>query len=103
MVGLYEQITEISMSDVNITLIIVLMIMGWVLKHFAVFVKNQYIPVILVVLGIIISILLKVPFNPQEELLNLVISGGVSGYIATMAHEKGKSIFDALGLSNETD
>lgn len=96
MTDIIEQITTTSLSSVNIMLVIVLLGIGWVLKHLVSDLKNSLIPVVLMIIGVVLTILLALPFNPQEELLQLLVSGIASGFVASMVHEKGKGIVDAL-------
>ena len=96
MEAILEQITSLSLASINISLVIVLVGIGWVLKHLVPKLDNQYIPVALMCIGIVLVIALNVPFNAQEELLSLLVQGIASGFVAVMVHKGGKSIIGDL-------
>lgn len=99
-----NQLTETSLSGINISLVIVLVGVGAVLKHAIKNLDNNYIPVILITLGAILVVCTNIPFNAQTELLSLLVSGMASGFCATMVHSKGRDIFGGmLGTKNEEE
>ncbi len=87
-----QQILDLSIAQVNIPLIIVLMFIGYVLKHFVKKLDNATIPIWLGVIGTVLSILMQVPFNPQEKLLIVLVQGIVCAVLATILFDKVKDI-----------
>ncbi len=87
-----QQILDLSLAQVNIPLIIVLMFIGHALKHYVKKLDNATIPIWLGVIGIVLSILMQVPFNPQEKLLTVLVQGIVCAVLATILFDKFKDI-----------
>jgi len=78
---------------VNLVIVIALMAIGYIIKHTPALSKisNNLIPVILFVVGIVISLLLG-----GAPIAELVISGIINAAIAIALHQAGKNIFDLL-------
>ena len=91
-----QQIVDLASVNINVTLIVVLLAAGFVLKHVIKNLDNAYIPIILGIIAIILEIAMNVPFNPQETLLQLIVEAIVSTFFATIIHQKGKDIFTTL-------
>lgn len=94
-----------SAGTINIPLIIVLMAIGAVCKHFIKKLDNDTIPVILLITGIIIVILLHIPFNAQKDILNILVEGIASSTVAVGLHSQGKTIwtlFTGKNVDNNT-
>lgn len=103
MTDLIQQIVNMTLGSVNIALVIVLMGIGAVLKHAFTKLDNNVIPIIMIVLGIVISIAMNIPFNPQTMLLTYCVQGIASGYCAIIIHGKSKEIYkDFIGDSLTT-
>lgn len=100
-IDIFGQLTETSLSGINISLVIVLVGVGTVLKHMIKNLDNNYIPVVLITLGAIIVVCTNIPFNPHTDLLNLLVSGMASGFFATMVHSKGRDIFGGMFSGKE--
>lgn len=101
-----QQILDLSLAQVNIPLIIVLMFIGYVLKHYVKKLDNATIPIWLGVIGIVLSVLMQVPFNPQEKLLIVLVQGIVCAFLATILFDKIKDIQQGIKRSRarpETD
>lgn len=94
-----QQILDLSLAQVNIPLIIVLMFIGYVLKHFVKKLDNATIPIWLGIIGIILSVLMQVPFNPQEKLLIVLVQGIVCAFLATILFDKIKDIQQGIKQS----
>lgn len=101
-----QQIQDLVSVNINVALIIVLMFIGLFLKHALTKLDNSWIPLILGVLGMVIVVLMRIPFNPQTDLLNILVEGLVAAAFATILHTKVKDILtqmkDHLGSSTTT-
>lgn len=101
-----QQIQDLVSVNINVALIIVLMFIGLFLKHALTKLDNSWIPLILGILGMIISVLMRIPFDPQTDLLNILVEGLVAAAFATILHTKVKDILtqmkDHLGSSTPT-
>lgn len=81
-------------STINISLVIILLAIGAIVKHCIKNINNDTIPIIILISGIVISILLKIPFKDiQTEILNVLVEGIVSGATAVGLHSQGKTIW----------
>ena len=88
-----------SAGTINIPLIIVLLAIGAVCKHCFKKLNNDTIPVIMLIAGVVIVILLKIPFDPRDDvLLNVLVEGIASGATAVGIHTQGKTIFTIFGV-----
>lgn len=87
-----------SAGTINIPLIIVLLAIGAVCKYCLKKVNNDTIPVIMLIAGVVIVILLKIPFDPQDDVLNVLVEGIASGATAVGIHTQGKTIFTIFGV-----
>lgn len=100
------QIEELVSVNINVALIIILMFVGLFLKRAITKLDNSWIPLILGVLGMVIAVLMRIPFNPQTDLLNILVEGLVAAAFATILHTKVKDILtqmkDHLGSSTTT-
>lgn len=97
-----QQILDLSVASVNIPLVIVLLAIGFILKHLIKSLDNSNIPVILIIAGIVISICMKLPFNPREQLLTILVEGIASAMIAMIVQTKAKDIIESKKSSNDT-
>ena len=93
MADLTQQVVEMTLGSVNIALVVVLICIGAVLKHAIKSLDNNDIPIIIICLGIVLVLLLNLPFNPQEMLLTYLVQGIGSGYCAIIIHSKSKEIY----------
>ena len=62
------QIADLAVTSVNVPLIIVLMAIGYVLKHVIKNLDNSFIPIILGIVAIAILIGINIPINAQDQL-----------------------------------
>lgn len=95
-----QQIVDLVNVNINVALIVVLMFIGLFLKHAIKSLDNSYIPLILGFAGMIISLLMKIPFNPQHDILNILVEGIVAAVFATIFQSKFKEII--TGIKNAT-
>lgn len=92
-----QQIVDLASMNINVALIIVLLAVGFFIKH-VLPVDNKYIPIILGIVAIILVVLMNIPFNPQKELITLLIEAIVSTFFASIIQSKGKDIMEGLKL-----
>lgn len=88
-------ITQIT-NNINITIVVLLLIIGAVFKHWITFVDNKYIPVILCGLGVVFTIIFHFPISNGALIISYLIEGVASGIAATIVHSKGKDIIAEL-------
>lgn len=91
-----SQITQ----NVNITIVVLLLIIGAVFKHWITMVENKYIPVILCVLGVVFTFIFHLPITVDATLgaviIAYIVEGIATGIAATIVHSKGKDIIADL-------
>lgn len=83
-------------NNINITIVVLLLIIGAVFKHWITFVDNKYIPVILCGLGVVFTIIFHLPIANGALVISYLIEGVASGIAATIVHSKGKDIIAEL-------
>lgn len=88
----FQQVQELVSVNINVALIVVLCFIGIFLKHALTKLDNSWIPLILGILGMVISVLMRIPFNPQTELLTVLVEGIVAAVFATILQTKLKEI-----------
>lgn len=93
-----QQIEDLVSVNINVALIVVLMFIGFFLKHAIKKLDNSWIPLILGILGMVISVLMKIPFNPQTDLLTILVEGIVAAVFATIFQSKFKDILAAMRI-----
>ena len=86
------QITQ----NINITIVVLLLIIGAIFKHWIKWVDNKYIPVILILIGIVATLVFHLPVASGTLIINYIIEGIASGIAATIVHSKGKDIIQEL-------
>lgn len=91
-----QQLEDLVSVNINIALIVVLMFIGLLLKHAIKKLDNAWIPLILGIFGMVIAVLMKVPFNPQTDLLNILVEGIVAAVFATIFQSKIKDIINGM-------
>ena len=87
-----EQVYEILNQNINIGVVILCLAIGFILKHVITGINNNWIPVILLVLGIIFAVIFDFS-NIKTNTLNILITGIASGGIAIGIHQTGKTLF----------
>lgn len=98
MMDIIEQITSIA---INVPLVIVLLAIGAVCKHFLAKLDNGLIPIIMIITGVILAVLINVPFKVQDEILNVLVEGIVSGAAAVGLHTQGRTIWALFGSKTD--
>ena len=93
-----QQIEDLVSVNINVALIVVLMFIGFFLKHAIKKLDSSWIPLILGILGMVISVLMKIPFNPQTDLLTILVEGIVAAVFATIFQSKLKDILAAMRI-----
>lgn len=88
-------------QNINITIIVILLLVGGVFKHWITAVPNKYIPVILLPLGIILAILFHLPITDSGLVFGYIVEGIASAIAAMVTQSKGKDIIqDLFGNDN---
>lgn len=87
-----SQITDVTVSSINIALVIILLAMGYILKAKIKAVKNSDIPVYLIVIGVIISILMEIPFSGKIDMIDIIVRGIASAIAASIVYDKYKDV-----------
>lgn len=103
MASILGSVADSTLGNVNITLVAMLLVIGWLLKHVCTFLDNKYIPIIITVLALVIVIASSIPFDITTDLLPILMQGLASGAIAVIAHEKGKGVLEDLFSNNSTE
>ena len=102
--SLIQAIFQTGQGSINISLIILLLAIGYVIKHFTK-INNDNIPVIMLIAGIVLALIINIPYSPSE-IVTIIIQGIVSGAAAIGLHTNGKGlleIFKAATLPSEDD
>lgn len=87
-----------------IPVIVFCLVVGYCIKHVPALDKyqNSYIPITLVVLGAVVSLVLNIgKMTDVYTIVNIIISGMVSGLISTGFYETLKNIIDNIGGEHE--
>ena len=87
-----SQITSVTAESINIALVIILLAIGYILKAKVKAVKNSDIPVYLIVIGVIISILMEIPFTSGVDPITMVVRGIASAIAASIVYDKYKDV-----------
>ena len=87
------QLLEEAMANVNVPLVVALMAIGFIIKHFKAFdkVENVLIPPVLLVFSIVV-LTFENGFN-VDTIIPTIISGIVNAAVAIGLHQQGKNIF----------
>lgn len=91
-----QQIEDLVSVNINVALIVVLMFIGYFLKHAVKKLDNSLIPLILGVLGMVFAVLTRIPFDPQKNLLNILVEGIVAAVFSTIIQTKLKDVIDGM-------
>lgn len=83
-------------QNINIVIVVLLLIIGGVFKHWISAVPNKYIPVILLPLGIIFAILFHLPIENSGLIFGYIVEGIASAVAAMVAQSKGKDVIQEL-------
>lgn len=88
-----SQLLEEAMANVNVPLVVALMAIGFIIKHFKLFekVENVLIPPVLLVFSVVV-LAFENGFN-VDTIIPTIISGIVNAAVAIGLHQQGKNIF----------
>ena len=95
--SILELIFQTSQGSINVSLIIILLAIGYFLKHAVKKLSNDNIPWILLILGIVLALVINVPYGP-DMIVTYVIQGIVSGAAAVGLHTNGKTILNIFNF-----
>lgn len=87
------QLLEEAMANVDVALVVALMAIGFIIKHFKLFqtVENNLIPPVLLVFSIVVLVF-RDGLN-TETIIPTIISAIVNAAVAIGLHQQGKNIF----------
>lgn len=94
-----SQIISLAETSINLSVVIILLAIGYVLKHIIKKLGNEYIPVILLLAGIILAVVIGLPYKTGQDIIPAIITGIASGTAAIGIHQSGKS-FIGFGKSD---
>ena len=83
-------------QNINTTIVVILLLIGAVFKHWIKAVPNKYIPVILLPFGVILAILFHLPITNSALIFGYIVEGIASAVAAMIVHSKGKDIIQEL-------
>lgn len=95
--SILELIFQTSQGSINVSLIIILLAIGYLLKHAIKKLNNDNIPWILLILGIALALIINIPYS-LNMIVTYVIQGIVSGAAAVGLHTNGKTILDIFNF-----
>lgn len=95
------QIISVAETSINLSVVIILLAIGYVLKHVAKKLSNEYIPVILLLFGILLACIIGIPYKTGQDIIPAIITGIASGAAAIGIHQSGKS-FIHFGKGDST-
>ena len=97
-----SQIFTTTVASVNVSLVIILLAVGYICKHAFKNLKNDIIPIILGVIALIFLVIVNWPFSVQDKLLPIIIEAIATTLIATISHDKVKDIVGGLTGTTST-
>ena len=88
-----SQLLEEAMANVDVALVVALMAVGFIIKHFKLFekVENNLIPPVLLVFSIVVLVF-RDGLN-TDTIIPTIISAIVNAAVAIGLHQQGKNIF----------
>lgn len=94
-----SEILNFAFTHVNIAVIIILLGIGYMIKHLSTFTKisNNLIPCILIVCGIILMFVQSATIS-RLNLLEIVTSGFINAAISIGIHQSGKTLIDIVSV-----
>lgn len=97
--NLTTQFLEEALANVNVTLVVVLMAIGFIIKHFKIFekVENNVIPPILLVFSVV-ALSINNGFS-----IPTVITAVINAAVAIGLHQQGKNIFTVTVIPAVSD
>lgn len=97
-----SQIFTTTVASVNVSLVIILLAVGYICKHAFKSLKNDIIPIILGVIALVFLVIVNWPFSVQDKLLPIIIEAIATTLIATISHDKVKDIVGGLTGTTST-
>lgn len=87
------------MSFINLPIVAVCFLVGYVIKNYIKKIPNKYIPLIMICIGIIVSISIST-LSSNMDITKSIISGAISGLASTGSYE---FIVNTFGLKTNKD
>lgn len=87
------------MSFINLPIVAVCFLVGYVIKNYIKKIPNKYIPLIMIGIGIIVSISIST-LSSNMDITKSIISGAISGLASTGSYE---FIVNTFGLKTNKD
>ena len=97
-----ELIFQTAQGSINIPLIIILLAIGFIVKHCMTKVPNDTIPPIMLISGIVLALIINIPYAPSD-ITSIVVQGIVSGAAAIGLHTNGKGLLEVLPVFNKSN
>lgn len=91
--AILDQVTEVLVQNVDISIVIICLVIGAILKHLVTKFNNDWIPIALIVCGIIISFGIAALKGFTDDPVHIVIVGIASAAAAVGIHQGGKTIY----------
>ena len=91
--AILDQVTEVLVQNVDISIVIICLVIGAILKHLVTKFNNDWIPIVLIVCGIIISFGIAALKGFTDDPAHIVIVGIASAAAAVGIHQGGKTIY----------
>ena len=91
--AIMQQVTEVLVQNVNISIVIICLVIGAILKHAVKNFNNDWIPVVLIVIGIGLSFVIAVLNKTTNDPVNIIIVGIASAVAAVGLHQAGKTLY----------
>ncbi len=88
-----DQVTEVLVQNVDIGIVIICLVIGAIIKHLVTKFNNDWIPIALIVCGIIISFGIAALKGFTDDPVHIVIVGIASAAAAVGIHQGGKTIY----------
>ena len=89
-----EQVYEILNQNVNISIVIICLVVGAILKHAVKNFNNDWIPIALIVVGIILALIIELVSNGTiKDPIHVIIIGIASAAASVGIHQSGKTIY----------
>ena len=94
------QLGEVVLQYIDVVTMLICLCVGFALKYAKIFEKfgNQYIPLVMLILGCVINIVTNIP-NIDAV---VILTGMISGLASTGLYEMLKGIINKNSFSNET-
>ncbi len=88
-----KQVTDVLVQNVDISIVIICLVIGAVLKHLVTKIDNDWIPIILIAFGIAVSFGVAALKGFTDDPIHIVIVGIASAAAAVGIHQGGKTIY----------